>query len=32
VLEIFREGIERTMALCGRTAISQIDRGVVRRK
>ena len=32
VLRIFREGFERTMALCGRTAVSSIDRGLVRWK
>jgi L-lactate dehydrogenase (cytochrome) len=30
VLRFFREGIERTMALTGRTRISDIDRGLVR--
>jgi len=32
VLRILRDGIERTMALCGRTAITELDRGLVRRR
>ncbi len=30
VLRFFREGVERTMALCGRTSIPEIDRDLVR--
>jgi isopentenyl diphosphate isomerase/L-lactate dehydrogenase-like FMN-dependent dehydrogenase len=30
VLRFFREGVERTMALTGRTAIPAIDRDLVR--
>ena len=30
ILDFFREGIARTMALSGRTAIAEIDRGLVR--
>ena len=30
LLTFFREGIERTMALSGRTSIPEIDRGLVR--
>ncbi len=30
LLEFFREGIARTMALSGRTSIAEIDRGLVR--
>ena len=30
VLAMFRAGLERTMALCGRTNIAEIDRGLVR--
>jgi L-lactate dehydrogenase (cytochrome) len=30
LLQTFRHGIERTMALCGRTTIAGIDRGLVR--
>jgi L-lactate dehydrogenase (cytochrome) len=29
-LDFFRDGIEHTMALCGRTSISDIDRCLVR--
>lgn len=30
VLDLVRSGLERTMALCGRTNIAEIDRGLVR--
>jgi len=30
VLEMFRAGLERTMALCGRTSLDELDRDLVR--
>ena len=32
VLRFFADGLARTMALCGRTRVSDIDRGLVRRR